>query len=222
MRETFVSCLLNKAKSDPNILLLTADLGFGVFDSFIESLPNQFINVGVAEQNMTGIASGLSLEGKSVFTYSIGNFPTLRCLEQIRNDILYHNLPVNIISVGAGLSYGALGMSHHATEDIGVMRALPGIRIFSPCDDLEVTSIFKLLIDEPSPSYIRIDKSKLTPTSEAPFIPYSPRCLRKGEKIAIIATGGILSEALRASDLLLNYSLSVYSIHTLKPFRRIH
>ena len=111
-----------------NIILITGDLGFGVLNEFIEKYPNNFINAGVAEQNMTGIAAGLALEGKKVFTYSIANFPTLRCLEQIRNDVCYHNLDVNIISIGGGFSYGPLGMTHHATEDIAVMRTLPNLQ----------------------------------------------------------------------------------------------
>ena len=220
MREAFFKKLFSHAQLDSNVLLLTADLGFGVFDSFAKSLPNQFLNVGVAEQNMTGIAAGLSLEGKTVFTYSIGNFCTLRCLEQIRNDILYHNLPVNIISVGSGLSYGSLGMSHHATEDIGVLRSLPGLRIFSPADVHEVESIFSLLISDPAPSYIRLDKSKLHPPSNCSFHPFKLRPVVHGSNIALISTAGMVSEAVNVSRLLSNsnHSSSVYSAHTLKPF----
>jgi len=118
------------APSDPDIVLVTADLGFGVFDEFRERFPKQFLNVGVAEQNMSGLAAGLALEGHTVFTYSIGNFPTLRCLEQIRNDICYHSANVKIVCVGGGMSYGAVGMSHHATEDLAILRSLPGMLVF--------------------------------------------------------------------------------------------
>lgn len=134
MRNTFINELEKLAVVDPSIYLLTGDLGFGVLNSFSENLPKQFINVGISEQNMTAVAAGLALEGNTVYTYSIGNFPSLRCLEQIRNDICYPNANVKIISVGAGLSYGQLGMSHHATEDMAIMRALPNMRVFSPAD----------------------------------------------------------------------------------------
>ena len=115
MRDHFISTLTKVAEKDKNIILITGDLGFGVLDNFIDKYPNQFINAGVAEQNMTGIATGLGMDGKIVFTYSIGNFNTLRCLEQIRNDACYHDANVNIVSVGGGFSYG-IGYSHHATE----------------------------------------------------------------------------------------------------------
>lgn len=123
MRNTFVNTLVELAKKDRDIELVTGDLGFGVLKPFWEQLPDQFINAGIAEQNMTTVAAGMALEGKTVFTYSIGNFPTLRCLEQIRNDCAYHGANVKIVCVGGGFVYGALGMSHQATEDIAVMRA---------------------------------------------------------------------------------------------------
>ena len=132
MRDTFAAELEKMMSEDPSIILITGDLGFGVFDSMRENFPNNFINVGVAEQNMTGIAAGLALEGFKIFTYSIANFSTLRCIEQIRNDVAYHNLNVNVVSVGAGFSYGPLGMTHHATEDIAMMRSIPDMTIFSP------------------------------------------------------------------------------------------
>ena len=132
MRDTFVSELQRLAYDNPQIILITGDLGFGVLMKFSESLPDQFINAGVAEQNMTGLASGMALDGKIVFTYSIANFNTLRCLEQIRNDACYHELNVNIISVGGGFSYGPLGYSHHATEDVSILRSIPNLKVFTP------------------------------------------------------------------------------------------
>ena len=111
-------------------MLLTGDLGFGVLQKFAKRFPNQFINCGVTEQNMTTVACGLALEGFRVYTYSIANFNTLRCVEQIRNDICYHNANVTIVSVGSGFSYGQLGMSHFATEDISIMRSLPNLKVF--------------------------------------------------------------------------------------------
>ena len=133
MRNAFLAALTTLAEKDKDIILLTADLGYGVFEEFESKFPNQYFNVGVAEQNMTGIASGLSLEGKKVVTYSIGNFPTLRCLEQIRNDACYHDANIVVVASGGGFSYGSLGMSHHATEDLAILRALPNISVVAPC-----------------------------------------------------------------------------------------
>ena len=125
MRDHVVRRLTELAQADERIVLITGDLGFGVLNEYREKCAGQFINAGVAEQNMTAIAAGMALEGYVVFTYSIGNFPTLRCLEQLRNDVCYHDLNVNVLAVGGGFSYGQLGMSHHATEDLSIMRALP-------------------------------------------------------------------------------------------------
>ncbi len=127
MRDIFINTLISLVEKNPEIVLITGDLGFGVLNDFIDKYPENFINAGVAEQNMTGLAAGMALEERVVFTYSIGNFPTLRCLEQIRNDICYHNLNVNIISIGGGFSYGSLGVSHHATEDLAILRSLPNL-----------------------------------------------------------------------------------------------
>ena len=132
MRDAFVAELIAIARSDSRVMLLTGDLGFGVLTPFADAFPRQFVNVGVAEQNLTGLATGLALSGHVVFTYSIGNFPTLRCLEQIRNDVCYHDANVKVVAIGGGFSYGALGVSHHATEDLAIMRALPAMTDLLP------------------------------------------------------------------------------------------
>jgi transketolase len=168
---------------------------------------------------MTGIAAGLALEGHTVFTYSIANFPTLRCLEQIRNDVLYHNLPVNVVAVGGGFSYGALGMSHHATEDVAILRALPNLRIFTPCNIQETQEAVVEMVEDPHPSYIRIDKSMVSSLS-SPLSPASHiRKLRQGKKVAILGCGGVLGEAERAAAELAQQDIdcSIYSISCLKP-----
>ena len=158
MRDNFINSLIKLAEKDKDIVLLTGDLGFGVFEKFESSFPDQYFNVGVAEQNMIGLATGLALEGKKVVTYSIGNFGTLRCLEQIRNDIAYHNSNVMIVSSGAGFSYGALGPSHHATEDIGFVKSIPNIRICSPASQYECSECITPLLNQDAPSYLRLDK----------------------------------------------------------------
>ena len=158
MRDTFVRTLIEEAMQDPRIVLVTGDLGFGVLKPFWELLPNQFINAGIAEQNMTSVAAGMALEGKIVFTYSIGNFPTLRCLEQIRNDCAYHDANVKIVCVGGGFVYGSLGMSHHATEDIAVMRAIPGMTVICPGDLVEAAEATRAIVKHPGTCYLRLGR----------------------------------------------------------------
>ena len=136
MRTAFFDALFNLAKADERINLIVGDLGFGVVESFAKAFPNRFLNVGVAEQNMIGIGAGMALSGKVVFIYSIANFPTLRCLEQVRNDVCYHKANVKIIAVGGGFSYGSLGMTPHATEDLAILRVLPEMVVVAPGDPL--------------------------------------------------------------------------------------
>src|SRR5512135_1010755 len=134
MRNAFIETLFELAQADPRIVLLTGDLGFSVLERFRDELPRQFVNAGVAEQNMTGVAAGLALSGKIALTYSIANFPTLRCLEHIRNDVCYHQANVKVVAVRGGFAYGALGTTHHATEELGVMRLMPGMTVVAPAD----------------------------------------------------------------------------------------
>jgi transketolase len=159
VRDTFINTLLGEAKRNPEIVLITGDLGFGVVDKFSNELPNQFINTGVNEQAMMSIAAGIASTRKRVFVYSIGNFPTLRCLEQIRNDICLMKNSVVIVSVGAGYAYGPQGYTHHALEDVAVMRALPNMQVFSPCDDIEAQALTLMLCKSNMPAYLRLGKS---------------------------------------------------------------
>ncbi|HKC65029.1 MAG TPA: hypothetical protein VKB86_15410, partial [Pyrinomonadaceae bacterium] len=125
MRTAFIESLCEMAERNERVWLLSGDLGYSVLERFAEKFPQRFVNVGVAEQNMIGIAAGLAMSGQVVFTYSIANFPVMRCLEQIRNDVCSHNLNVKIVAVGGGLAYGPAGYTHHALEDLAVMRAMP-------------------------------------------------------------------------------------------------
>ena len=158
MRDTFVKTLIDIAKKDKNVHLITGDLGFGVLKPFWEQLPDQFTNAGIAEQNMTSFAAGLALQGKTVFTYSIGNFPTLRALEQIRNDCAYHNANVKIVCVGGGFVYGPLGMSHHATEDLSIMRALPDVTVLAPGDLVEAEYATRAIYETEGTCYLRLGR----------------------------------------------------------------
>ena len=159
MRNAFIQELVTLARQHPQIALVVGDLGYSVVEPFADEFPGRFINAGVAEQNMTGLAAGMASEGFHVFTYSIANFPTFRCAEQIRNDVAYHNLPVTVVSVGGGLAYGALGYSHHAVQDYALMRTLPNMLIAAPGDPMEVRACMRYLVKHPGPSYLRLGKA---------------------------------------------------------------
>jgi transketolase len=159
MRDAFIDELTTLAATHDNIALIVGDLGFNVIEPFADQFPDRFINAGVAEQNMTGLAAGMASEGYHVFTYSIANFPTFRCAEQIRNDVDHHRLPVTVVAVGGGVSYGALGYSHHAVQDYALMRAMPNMMIAAPGDPLETRACLRWLIDNPGPSYLRLGKA---------------------------------------------------------------
>ena len=159
MRNAFIDELVALATAHDHIALVVGDLGFSVVEPFADRFPDRFINAGVAEQNMTGLAAGMASEGYHVFTYSIANFPTFRCAEQIRNDIDYHQLPVTVVAVGGGLAYGALGYSHHAVQDYALLRSMPNMLIAAPGDPMEVRACMRYLVDNPQPSYLRLGKA---------------------------------------------------------------
>ena len=216
-----MNSLFSLAKKDPNVMLITADLGYGVFEEFEKKYPNQYLNVGVAEHSMMGVASGLALEGRIIFTYSIGNFPTLRCLEHIRNDACYHELNIHIVTSGGGFSYGGLGMSHHATEDLSIMRALPGINVMAPGTAWEAGEATLALYQDKKVGYLRIDKSKLDQEEilNNDFQIGKANVIREGKDITLIAAGGILEEAVKASCELerLGIESRVISLCSVKP-----
>ena len=211
MRDAFVETLLEEAKKDENIILITGDLGFGVLDKFQRELPNQFINSGVNEQAMMGMAAGIASTGKRVFVYSIGNFSTLRCLEQIRNDICFMNTSVVVVSVGAGYAYGPQGYTHHALEDIAVMRALPNLEVVVPADPLETKLVTKFLAGTKSPSYLRLGKSNEQNFNQIEVLISPGRFneLISGESGTILFVGSIGKIALNAAGELLKNGLSV-------------
>lgn len=221
MRDTFVKTLIEIAERDKNVVLITGDLGFGVLKPFWEKLPNQFINAGIAEQNMTGLAAGMALAGKTVFTYSIGNFPTLRCIEQIRNDCAYHNANVKIVCVGGGFTYGSLGMSHHATEDIAVMRSMPDITVTAPGDLTEAVECTRAIYKQPGTCYLRLGRGgepKIHNKIEN-FELGKALKIKDGEDIAVFSTGAIFEEANEAVEMLSrqNINASLYTFPTVKP-----
>jgi transketolase len=159
MRNAFIDELVALAERHPQIALVVGDLGYSVVEPFADRFPERFINAGVAEQNMTGLAAGMASEGYHVFTYSIANFPTFRCAEQIRNDVDYQKLPVTVVAVGGGLAYGALGYSHHAVQDYALLRSMPNLLIAAPGDPSEVRGCLRYLVANPQPSYLRLGKA---------------------------------------------------------------
>lgn len=159
MRTSFINQLIKEAETNEKIFLLVGDLGFSVVEPFAELFPERYLNVGIAEQNMAGIAVGLAMEGYCVYIYSIANFPTLRCMEQIRYDICYHNVNVKIVAVGGGFAYGPLGASHHATEEIGMLRTIPNLVVCAPGDPEETKAITSFTAHHIGPCYIRIGKA---------------------------------------------------------------
>ena len=216
MRNTFIQTLLENAKQNPNIVFITGDLGFGVIEDFQKQLPDQFINAGVSEQSMMGMAAGIASTGKRVFVYSIGNFPTLRCLEQIRNDVCLMNNPVVIVSVGAGYSYGSQGYTHHALEDIAVMRALPNMNIYIPADSIESKSITNYLCKTKTPSYLRLGKAgePILTNNDSKPIGNEIIDIRSGDDGTILFVGPIGKRALAAAEILdqMNLKVSVASV----------
>lgn len=159
MRNAFIDELVRLAERHDHIALVVGDLGYSVVEPFADRFPDRFINAGVAEQNMTGLAAGMASEGFHVFTYSIANFPTFRCAEQIRNDVDYQQLPVTVVAVGGGLAYGPLGYSHHAVQDYALMRTMPNMLIAAPGDPMEVRACMRYLVEHPQPSYLRLGKA---------------------------------------------------------------
>lgn len=159
MRTAFINQLVQEAKTNKRIFLIVGDLGFNVVEPFQQQFPERFLNIGIDEQNMVGVATGLAINGYNVYVYSIGNFPTLRCMEQIRYDVAYHHANVKIVSVGAGYAYGSLGTSHHATEDIGMLRTIPDMVVCSPSDPYEARAITTISSNYDGPMYIRLGKA---------------------------------------------------------------
>lgn len=221
MRKTFFDNILKHALNDNDSYLLTGDLGFRLFDDFRSNCPGRFIDIGVAESNMIGIAAGLSLSGKKVYCYSIIPFLIMRAFEQIRVDIDYQNLDVKLIGAGGGFTYGLEGFTHFGFEDLSLMRSLQNMTVVVPADPVETELLAELSYDYPHPMYVRLGKSgepvihKSTPNFEIG----RGMVLSEGNDIVIFAIGSMVHEAIKAVDIIKNHSISaaLINIHTLKP-----
>jgi transketolase len=223
MRNTFINTLTSLAESYDDIFLLCGDLGYSVLEPFAEKFPDRYLNVGIAEQNMTQVAVGLAREGYNVFTYSIGNFPTLRCMEQIRYDVCYHEANVKIVAVGAGYAYGPQGVSHHTTEDIAMMRVMPNMLVCAPADPVEARASAHFMASHRGPGYVRINKSGEPYIHDIStdlvlnlggFLP-----IRKGESSVVLTTGAILSKVLHDIEAL-ELNCAVFSVPFIGNYER--
>lgn len=196
MRTAFIDQLIKEARVNDKIFLLVGDLGYNVVEPFAKEFPDRFQNVGIAEQNMAGMAAGLAMTGYNVYFYSIGNFPTLRCIEQIRNDICYHHANVKVVAVGGGYAYGDLGATHHATEALGMMRTIPNMVVCSPSDPTEARTLTTFSSTYNGPMYIQLGKagekiirSELHNLTIGDIVPFRT----SGNKEAVLVTGSIAS-----------------------------
>jgi transketolase len=220
MRKAFISALHDLAGKDKKIFLLTGDLGFSFLETFQKDYPDRFFDVGIAEQNMIGIAAGLALTGKIAFAYSIVPFVTMRCFEQIRNDLCFQNLNVKLIGIGGGVAYGTAGPSHHATEDVAVMRSLVNMTVITPGDPIESEMAIKYAAQHDGPVYVRLGKGN------EPAVHSSKKMdIRKGiviedgKDLTIIVSGGLLNSAKQVTSALVKQGLSVrlISMPMIKP-----
>ncbi len=226
MKQAFIESLSALAQKDSRIFLVVGDTGFRLVESFQEQFPKQFLNVGIAEQNMIGVATGLALEGYCVFTFAIANFTTLRCFEQIRNDATYHQCNVKLVGIGGGFSYGTLGFTHHATEDLALMRALPNVAVVNPCNSIETKFAVQQIAAHPGVAYLRLEREHPLLEKQNPIIDFKlgkVRRLREGHDFTLLVTGAIAGEAFIAAEKLkedLGIEVRVESVHTLAPLDR--
>lgn len=221
MRNAFVRALTAAAEKDDRVVLVAADIGNRLWDQFKRKFPDRFYNCGVCEANMTGVAAGLALDGYRPFTYTIAPFVTTRCLEQIRVDLCYHNLPVVVTAVGAGLSYASLGATHHACEDIAFLRALPEMTVVCPGDSPEIEALLPQLLNLQGPAYFRLGKKgePMIHQQPPPAVIGRALILQPGQRVGLLSTGNILPEVVEAAQGLAKRGISaeVVSFHTVKP-----
>lgn len=221
MRDAFAAEITALAEADERVVLLSGDIGNRLFNRFKEKCPQRFFNCGVAEANMTSLAAGLAACGMRPVTYTITPFVTTRCLEQIRVDVCYHNLPVTIVGVGAGLSYASLGATHHACEDVAFLRVLPHMNVLCPGDPVEVRLALRSAIHSGQPAYIRLGKKgePRVHATEPAFAIGRAIVIRPGRDVCLLCAGTLLPTCVEAAERLASQGVSaeVVSFHTVKP-----
>lgn len=220
MRNTFIDTIISECRTRDDIFILSGDAGLGVFDQFKEEYPEQFLNMGVAEQNTISFAAGLALTGFKVFIYNIIPFVLYRCYEQVRNDICYQELPIVLVGIGSGVTYAPMGMTHYSVEDIGICQTLPNLTVISPIDPIEakLAATYSLAANEPV--YIRLAKrGEPDIHSKSSFDLKKPRLLEDGTDCALIFHGSVGTEVLEARDILTNNGINakVISVPVVQP-----
>lgn len=221
MRNAFVDNVINKVENNDNIFVITGDAGLGVFDDFKNDFPDNFLNLGVAEQNMISFAAGMALTGRKIYVYNIIPFLLYRCYEQVRNDIAYHDLPVVLVGIGSGVTYSPQGMTHYSIEDIGIANTMPTLQVFSPIDPVEAKAVADYSISCNTPLYVRLAKRGESNIHQKDIVDItSPQLLKKGSKFALIVHGSVGIEAFEASEKLeiLGINVTLISIPMIKPF----
>jgi transketolase len=222
VRTAFIESLCAVAAADARVFLVCGDLGYSVLERFAKRFPDRYLNAGVAEQNMIGVAAGLALTGHIVFVYSIVNFPVMRCLEQVRNDVAYHRLNVKVVTVGGGLVYGGHGYTHHGAEDLAAMRMLPNMTVVAPGDPIETRLAVPAVAAHDGPCYLRLGRGgEPIIHAVAPVFALGKAIhVRDGKDLVIATTGGTLGLAVQAADALKSRGISttVLSMPTLQPF----
>lgn len=224
MRDTFARTLYQVAKKKSNVFIVVADISpAGSMAPFREEFPEQFINVGVAEQTMISLCAGLALRGCTAFAYTIATFSIYRPFEQVRVDLCYQNLPVTVVGIGGGVSYSTLGGTHHAQEDIAVVGAIPNMAVIAPCDPLETEAATWVCAERTGPTYLRLGKAgepNLTANAPEPFEFGKIRKIKEGQDVCIISYGPIMQMAFEVTERVereAGRSVAVYSAHTVKP-----
>jgi transketolase len=222
MRHSFTKEVVSQMEKDKDIFFLTGDLGFNALEPIRDAYPDRFINVGVAEQNMIGVAAGLALTGKKVIAYTIASFLSLRGYEQIRNDVCYHNLDVKLFGPGGGFNYATHGITHHTIEDISIMRTLPNMKVFCPAYAWEAAGATKAALDCAGPTFMRLGLSPKEDYSGKnwKFVIGKGYEIKKGKDIILISTGNLLDVALSTAELIeakTKFKVSVISMPTVKP-----
>lgn len=209
---------------DPSIIFLTGDLGFNALEEIQERFPDRFLNVGIAEQHMVGLAAGLALEGKKVICYSIASFVTMRPYEQIRDDVCYHNLDVKIVGTGGGYNYANHGVTHHTVEDVAIMNVLPHMQVLCPGHSWEAREATRAMLRHKGPAYIRLGKSpgiSYEKGKQFSFALGKGFVVREGKDLILVSTGNVLDVALATAELVekkSGLSVCVLSMPSLKPF----
>ena len=221
--DVFADTLLELARADRNVLAVTSDSrGSGRLGPFSAALPDQMVEVGIAEQNLVGIAAGLASAGKTVFAVSPACFLTARSLEQIKNDVAYSDMPVNLVGISAGVSYGALGSTHHSLHDLATVRAIHNVTLIAPADNAETCEAVRAAAARPQPIYLRFGKAPMydLPRTESGFEIGKAITRRRGHDVAFLATGETVIHALLAADALQakhGLQCRVLSLHTVRP-----